>query len=162
MRQAAYMLNPYELSEAARNASRQMWLAGLGAAVVTRDWVQNEAGQVFKSLVRQGTTVESRAIRFVGDQVETSVSRANTVWKRARRTVEATVRQTAGKVVDYAQLVIPKSLPLQLPPIFVKLEKEAKKAAPAKRAVAKKKIVRARKAPVVRKAKRAVRKAAAA
>jgi hypothetical protein len=162
MRQATYLLNPYELGEAARNASRQMWLAGLGAAVVTRDWVQNEAGGVFKTLIRQGTAVESRAIRFVGDQVETSVERANIVWKRARRTVEATVRRAADTVVGYAQQVIPKSLPVQMPPIFVKAEKAVKKAAPAKRATAKRKVVRARKAPAVRKAKRAVKKAVAA
>ena len=41
-------------------ASRQVWLAGLGAAVVTRDWAEREAGQVFRTLVKEGTAVESR------------------------------------------------------------------------------------------------------
>ncbi len=67
-------LQPNRISEAAMNASRQMWLASLGAAVVTRDWVQSEAGDVFKTLVKEGTVVESRAIRFVGDRIETSFS----------------------------------------------------------------------------------------
>jgi hypothetical protein len=164
LKQANYAFNPNQFSEAARNASRQVWLASLGAAVVTRDWMQNEAEHVFKTLVREGTAVESRAIRFVGDQVETSMTRANVVWKRTRRTVESTVKQAATMVVGYAQQVIPTSLPIQLPPILVKAEKAAKKAAkraaPAKRAAAKKKVVRARTAPAARKVKRAARQAA--
>jgi len=165
-KQPTYAFNPYELTEAARHASRQVWLASLGAAVVTRDWVQSEAGPMFKRMVREGTSVESRAIRFVGDTVETSVERANTVWKRTRRTVESTVRQAADSVVGYAQQVYPKSLPIELPEILVKAEKAAhravKRAAPKKRVAAKKKVVRARTTQVVRKAKRAVKQAAAA
>ena len=88
-------LQPNRISEAAIHASRQMWLASLGAAVVTRDWVQTEAGGVFKTLVKEGTVIESRAIRFVGDRIETSVSFANSVWKETRKTVESTVKQAA-------------------------------------------------------------------
>ena len=69
------------------NASRQVWLAGLGAAVVTRDWAQKEAGSVFRTLVKEGTVVESRTFRIVGDRLEDSFTKANTLWKRARRTV---------------------------------------------------------------------------
>jgi hypothetical protein len=83
------------LGEAAVNASRQVWLASLGAAVVTRDWVQTEAGSTFKALVREGSVVESQAVRFVGNRLETSISMANTVWKETRRTVESTVKQAA-------------------------------------------------------------------
>lgn len=104
-------LQPNRVSEAAMAASRQMWLASLGAAVVTRDWVQTEAGDMFKTLVKEGTVVESRAIRFVGDRIETSVSMANTVWKETRRTVESTVKQAADTAVSFAQQVLPKSLP---------------------------------------------------
>ena len=46
-------------------ASRQVWLAGLGAAVVTRDWAEKEAAGVFRTLVTEGAAVESRAIRLV-------------------------------------------------------------------------------------------------
>ena len=104
-------LQPNRLGEAAINASRQMWLASLGAAVVTRDWVQTEAGGAFKTLVKEGTVVESRAIRFVGDRIENSVSFANSVWKETRKTVESTVKQAAGAAVNFAQQVLPKSLP---------------------------------------------------
>ena len=56
-------------------ASRQVWLAGLGAAVVTRGWAEKEAGSVLRNLVREGTAVESRAIRFVGAELlETGAS----------------------------------------------------------------------------------------
>src|SRR6266540_5851163 len=89
--------------ETALAAPRQMWLAGLGAAVVTRDWVQNEASPVFKSLVKHGTTVESRAIRFVGDRIETSMTRANSMWRKTRSTVEGTVKVYADQAVALAQ-----------------------------------------------------------
>ena len=107
-------LQPNRLGEAAINASRQMWLASLGAAVVTRDWVQTEAGGVFKTLVKEGTVVESRAIRFVGDRIESSVSLANSVWKETRKTVESTVKQATDAAVNIAQQVqqaLPRSLP---------------------------------------------------
>jgi hypothetical protein len=115
------------LSDAAINASRQMWLASLGAAVVTRDWVQSEAGDVFKTLVKEGTVIESRAIRFVGNRIETSVSLANSVWKEARKTVESTVKQAADTAVSLAQQVLPKSLPTFDLPIMTKAMKPAKR-----------------------------------
>src|SRR5438874_4705221 len=73
-------------------ASRQMWLAGLGAAVVTRDWAEKEASGVFRTLVKEGTAVESRAIRIVGDQVESSVTKANVVLKQTRAAIGNVVR----------------------------------------------------------------------
>jgi hypothetical protein len=131
MLKATLHLQPNRLSEAAMVASRQMWLASLGAAVVTRDWVQTEAGDVFKTLVKEGTVVESRAIRFVGDRIETSVSMANTVWKETRRTVESTVKQAAETAVSFAQQVLPRSLPkfeLPLAPKAAKAPRKAKRA----------------------------------
>ena len=47
-KQASINFQPGHLSEAAMAASRQVWLAGLGAAVVTRDWVQNDAGTMLR------------------------------------------------------------------------------------------------------------------
>ena len=120
-------LQPNRLGEAAINASRQMWLASLGAAVVTRDWVQSEAGDVFKTLVKEGTVVESRAIRFVGDRIETSVSLANSVWKETRKTVESTVKQAADTAVSIAQQVLPKSLPAFELPGATKARKSTKR-----------------------------------
>jgi pyruvate/2-oxoglutarate dehydrogenase complex dihydrolipoamide acyltransferase (E2) component len=153
MKQTSMHFQPAHLSEAAVNASRQMWLASLGAAVVTRDWVQNEAGTVLKTLVKEGTAVESRAIRFVGDQVEHSVSRANTLWRRTRHTVETTVRAYADTAVTIVRETLPNSLPKIDLPIMKKAEARAKRAAAVKRA---RKVA---KAPA--KAKRVVRKAAA-
>ena len=60
MLKSSLHLQPNRLGEAAIAASRQVWLASLGAAVVTRDWVQTEAGDVFKTLVKEGTVVESQ------------------------------------------------------------------------------------------------------
>ena len=99
-------------------ASRQVWLAGLGAAVVTRDWAEKEAGSVFRNLVREGTVVESRAFRFVGDRLDTSFTQANTLWKRARRTVTTTVKSYA----DTAATLVRETLPASLPSIVSKRE----------------------------------------
>jgi len=145
---------PYQFGEAALAASRQMWLASLGATAVTRDWVQSQARPVFKTLVKQGSAVESRAIRLVGDRIETSVTRANIAWKQTRRTVEATVKQAATTAMNLAQQVLPQSLPkIELPKVFAKAEKPA---APVKRV---KRTVKARATKVAKKAKRTTKRA---
>ena len=142
-------LQANRLGDAALVASRKVWLASLGAAVVTRDWVQTEAGSAFKMLVKEGAVVESQAVRFVGDRLETSLSMANTVWKETRRTVESTVKQAADATVSFAQQVLPRSLPsFELP-----------MAAKAKQAVAKSPKRAQRAVKAVRKAKRAGRTA---
>jgi hypothetical protein len=135
MLKSTLTLQPNRFGEAAINASRQVWLASLGAAVVTRDWVQTEAGSTFKALVREGSVVESQAVRFVGDRLETSISLANTVWKETRRTVESTVKQAADAAVSFAQQVLPRSLPAIELPMMPKRKAIARKAKPAKRVV---------------------------
>jgi hypothetical protein len=155
LKQATYNLHPNQLSEAALAASRQVWLASLGAAVVTRDWVQHEAGTVLKTLVKEGTAVESKAIRFVGDRIEGSVARANTLWRQTRQTVETTVRAYADTAVTIVKETLPRSLPkIDLPLMRKTRAKPAKRAAPAKR------VVRARTAKAAPKAKRVVKAAA--
>jgi len=122
------------------NASRQVWLASLGAAVVTRDWAQSEAGSVFRNLVKEGTLVESRTIRIVGDRIEGSFAMANSMWKRARSTMQSTIRQAADTAVTLVQSNLPKTiLPVKL---------AASKAAPAK------KTGKARKAKAVKRSTR--------
>lgn len=161
LKQASMNFQPNQLSEAALAASRQMWLASLGAAVVTRDWVQNEAGSMLKTLVKEGTAVESRAIRYVGDQLEGSVSRANTLWRRTRHTVESTVRAYADTAVTLVKETLPSSLPKIDLPIITKAR--AKRVAAVKRARKAKAVraVKARTTKVAGKAKRAVKKVAA-
>ena len=128
--------NSNRLGDAALVASRKVWLASLGAAVVTRDWVQTEAGGMFKTLVKEGSVVESQAVRFVGDRIETSFSMANAVWKQTRSTVESTVKQAADAAVTFAQQVLPRSLPVFELPIAPKARKTAARTAkPVKRAV---------------------------
>ena len=135
MLKSTLALQPNRIGEAAIAASRQVWLASLGAAVVTRDWMQTEARGAFKALVREGSVVESQAVRLVGDRLETSISIANTAWKETRRTVESTVKQAADAAVSFAQQVLPRSLPAFALPATPKRRKAAKAAKPAKRAV---------------------------
>jgi len=83
------------ISDAALAASRQVWLAGLGAAAVTRDWARNEAGKTFRALVRHGSAVENRAIRALGDRIETSIATATSMWKQTSATVVTTANTLA-------------------------------------------------------------------
>lgn len=145
-----------EVGDTLVRASRQFWLAGLGAAVVTRDWAEKEGGVVFRNLVREGTAIESRAIRYVGDRLEMSFAQANTIWKRTRRTVTTTVKSYADTASTLVRETLPTSLPRMTMPVTVKVE-----AKPA----AKRKVARAKRAVTTRvnaatkRAKRTVRTA---
>lgn len=121
------------LGDTVRAASRQVWLAGLGAVVVTRDWAGKEAGTVFRTLVREGTAVESRAMRFVGDRVDTSVTRANALWRSARSTLEGAVRGYA----DTAATLVRRTLPQIELPLVRQPARRAKAAKPVRTSSAK-------------------------
>ena len=132
-------------------ASRQVWLAGLGAAVVTRDWAEKEAGTVIRTLIKEGTAVESRAFRLVGDQIETSMTKANAIWKKTRVTVETTARAYADTAVALVRQTLPKALPkVELPAMLKPTAPKAKRA---------RRIVKTRAAKTVKRAKRAVKAA---
>jgi hypothetical protein len=91
-------------ADAALAAPRQVWLAGLGAAMVTRDWARNDAGHVFRALVREGSTVESRAIRVIEKQINSSIAVARSALNTARNTTLTTV----NGLVDSAVAALPK------------------------------------------------------
>ena len=130
--------NEVRIANPMLKASRQVWLASLGAAVVTRDWAQSEAGNVFRSLVKEGTVVESRTIRLVGDRLESTITVASGMFKRAR----TAVRKTAGNAVTLVQSNLPN---VKLPAMFV---------APAKPAPAKKRSARRATAKPVKRVRR--------
>jgi len=88
-------MNAGRLADAAFAASRQVWLAGLGAAAVTRHWAQNDARNTLRALVKQGSAVETQAIRVLGNGVETSIATASSIWNRTREQVRATVTAIA-------------------------------------------------------------------
>lgn len=144
------------VGDAVINASRQVWLASLGAAVVTRDWAQAEAGTMFRTLVKEGTAVESRTIRMVGDRLEGSFAMANTFWKQARTTVQATVKQAADTAVTLVQNNLPRSLPkVTLPAMLAADAPKAKK----RGAKAAKRTVKPRAAKPAKRAKRGAKSA---
>jgi hypothetical protein len=146
------------VSDAVLNASRQVWLASLGAAVVTRDWAQSEAGAAFRTLVKEGTAVESRTIRLVGDRIEDSFAVASSFWNQARSTVRATVKQAADTAVTLVQNNLPKSMPkvklpaMLTPAVTAKPGKRAKRTTPATKA-------KTRATKAVKRSKRTVKKA---
>ena len=95
-KQMTFINNGNPISDAAFAASRQVWLAGLGAAAVTREWARTEAGKTFRTLVKHGSTVENRAIRVLGDRIETSIANATSIWKQTRATVMTTATTLAN------------------------------------------------------------------
>lgn len=150
-----YTLNSRAASvgDAVFNASRQLWLAGLGAAVVTRDWAEREAGSALRNLIREGTVVESRAFRVVGDRLDTSFTQANTFWKRARRTVTTTVKAYA----DTAAMLVRESLPASLPKVVSGTDARASSKPTPKRAA--KRTQRTTRRTPAKRAKRTVKTA---
>jgi hypothetical protein len=85
-------LNPATMTDAAR----QVWLAGLGAATLTRQWAVKDAGPMFRSLVREGEMMEGRARRVIGRQVGNSIALASAAWNTARDTALTTVNGLVG------------------------------------------------------------------
>jgi hypothetical protein len=92
-------MNASRFTDTALAASRQVWLAGLGAAAVTRHWAQNEAGNTLRALIKEGSAVETQAIRVLGSGVETSLATASSIWTRTREQVRATVTALADTAV---------------------------------------------------------------
>jgi len=105
----AFRSNP--VGEAVFATSRQIWLASLGAAAVSRDWAKSEATEAFLALVKEGTSVESRAIRLLDNRIEASLGIANSVWRQARAGVRTTVRDVAGGAITLVRDNLPRSLP---------------------------------------------------
>jgi hypothetical protein len=92
-------MNASRFADAAFAASRQVWLASLGAAAVTRQWAKNDAGNTFRALIKEGSAVETQAIRVLGSGVETSLATASSIWTRTREQVRATVTALADTAV---------------------------------------------------------------
>jgi len=141
--------------EAIIAASRQVWLASLGAAVVTREWAQNEAGALFRTLVKEGTAIESRTFRLIGETVETSFTKANSVWHQARSTMTHAVKQYAETATTLVRETLPRNLPkVELPGAF------QKRAGAKRRTVRATKAVKSRTGRTVKAAKRGVKRTA--
>ena len=148
------------VGDAVMHASRQVWLASLGAAIVTRDWAQTEASSMFRKLVKEGTAIESRTIRVVGDRLEGSFAKANTLWKQARSTVRTTVRQAADTAVTLVQNNMPKSLPKVTLPAMLAPRATTKRRTATKQRVAKsKRVAKTRATKAVKRTTRAAKAA---
>lgn len=106
LKQTAQDFNAGRYADAALAASRQVWLAGLGAAMVTRDWARNDAGHVFRALVREGASVESHAKRVIGRQLDQSIATATRAVTKARATALTAVNAFGG-LVDAAVGALP-------------------------------------------------------
>lgn len=133
-------MNATRLADAAFATSRQVWLAGLGAAAVTRQWARKEAGNTFRALIKEGSAVETQAMRVLGNGVGTSLATANSIWTKTRDQLRATVTTLA----DTAAAAMP----------HLKAVTTARKAPVAKPRKAGAKTASKRSKPVVARAKR--------
>ena len=89
-------------------ASRQVWLATLGAASVTREWAGKEAGPAFRTLVAEGASVESKLMRRVGRRLEANISRGSTLLRHARHGIETSAQKVAGAAASLARKTLPR------------------------------------------------------
>lgn len=96
--------NVVRMTDAALLASRQVWLAGIGAATVTRQWAAKDAGPMFRSLIKEGEVVEGRARRVIGRQLGNSIALATAAWNTARDAAQTTV----NGFVEAATAALPK------------------------------------------------------
>jgi hypothetical protein len=125
--------------------SRQLWLATLGAASVTREWAGKEAGPVFRSLVAEGTNLESKLLRRVGRRLEANVSRAGALLRHARRGLESSAQTVASAAASLARRTMPR-LKFE---VAVEAPRARRATAPAKPAA---RVRKTAKAPAARKA----------
>jgi len=141
-KQVTFGNNGNPISDAAFAASRQVWLAGLGAAAVTREWARTEAGKTFRTLVKHGSTVENRAIRVLGDRIETSVANATSIWKQTRATVmttASTLAETATAALSqFKAPVVRRKAPAKARKIVKATKKRAVRATRGKKRAARK------------------------
>ena len=124
-RQVTLGINGSPLTDVAFGASRQMWLASLGAAALTRDWARHEAGKTFRTLVKEGSAVEKQAIRMLNDRVESSIATASSLWKQTRATAmtaASTLAESASSALSKLGAAHPTPAPR------VKAPKRARKA----------------------------------
>lgn len=130
-KQATFGIPSNPITEAAINASRQMWLAGLGAAAVTRDWARTEAGKTFRTLVKEGSAVETKAIRGVSKRVELSVATATSLWKQTRATTvnaaNAIAKNASVALSKFKAPVVARSAPAKGRKIVKATKKSAKR-----------------------------------
>jgi hypothetical protein len=130
-KQATFGIPSNPITEAAINASRQMWLAGLGAAAVTRDWARTEASKTFRTLVKEGSAVETKAIRDVSKRVEMSVATATSLWRQTRATTvtaaNAFAKNASVALSKFKAPVVARSAPAKARKIVKATKKSAKR-----------------------------------
>ena len=88
-------------------APRHLWLATLGAAAVTREWAERDAATMFRSLVKEGSAVETKALYVVGRRLGASVKRANTLARDARSGVRSSVESLARAASTFVRTKLP-------------------------------------------------------
>ena len=77
------------------------------AAAVTREWAERDAAAMFRSLIKEGTVVESRAINLVSHRIGSSMKRANALARDARSGVKSSVESLANAASTFVRTKVP-------------------------------------------------------
>ena len=104
-----------DISQAVRDSSRQIWLAGLGAF----SRAQEEGAKVFETLVKQGEAVESKTRRAAADTA--------TAARGAARTSFAEVQKNVGGTWDKLEQVFEDRVARALSKLGVSTRDDAKR-----------------------------------
>lgn len=127
-------------------ASRQAWLAMLGAASVTREWAGKEVAPAFRSLAAEGANVESKLLRRVGRRLETNVSRGSAILRHARLGLESSAQMVANAAASLARRTLPRvrvAVTADTVAISARAPRAKPPARPAKRATRTRKVAKA-------------------
>ncbi|MDE2002999.1 MAG: hypothetical protein KGJ25_05635 [Betaproteobacteria bacterium] len=126
-------------------ASRQAWLAMLGAASVTREWAGREVVPALRSLAAEGANVESKLLRRVGRRLQANVSRGSAILRHARLGLESSAQKVADAAASLARRTLPRvrvAVTADTGAISARAPRAKASAKPAKRAARTRKVAK--------------------
>jgi poly(hydroxyalkanoate) granule-associated protein len=135
-----------QLAAAIKDSAQQIWLAGVGAFAKA----QQEGNKVFEALVREGNSIQKRTMRVTEDKVNEVTSKIGKIAGRVQHQTTSTWDKLEGVFEERVEralkrLGVPTNKEItELMHRVEKLTASVNKvgAAPAKKAAARKRIVR--------------------
>jgi hypothetical protein len=89
----------HRFTDTALAASRRVWLAGLGASLLARQWARDEARDTLRACVKRGSSVEAQVLRVVGIRINASLAAASSILRLSRKVAASTASALAEEIV---------------------------------------------------------------
>lgn len=83
-----------KITQLIMDSAQQIWLAGLGAFAVA----QTEGPKVFNSLVKEGHSVQSKAAKAAGSQINQVSKSATGAWDKLEQVFEERVSKSLNRL----------------------------------------------------------------